>query len=326
MKILLLGLATCAGAFAQKDQIVEASGVARNGEFLYIVDDSVGGICFRVRLRAVMPPMLSVNALSPERVKLAGGRLATDLEGITFLGDGRLATISERTRTMIGEDDIIAEYDAPFAEFAKRGMEGIAARTVGDEGSRVAAVWEGGYPDFPSVPVPLRAWVGRRAIAPFVIVHDIRKNAANLRIRLPDAIAAFEVAVPLPVGREPLAQRFRVSDIAWTRLGAGDEWGLILLMSSQNAGDAIAYQHHWLQRFNLKGQPVGRHIDIDAVASGPSRGANWEGLSWFEPGTKLVVVHEADPNLEPHALIVDLPRDWRYEPGGAMPSANHVKR
>jgi hypothetical protein len=328
VKILLVALTLSMGAWAQKDQIVEASGVARRGDYLYIVDDSVGGICFRVRLPASPPRMMSLNSLGPDRIKLAGGRLAIDLEGIDFLADGRLAVISERTRTLIGEDDTLVEYDHPFSEFAKRGMEGVTARPIADQGSRVAVVWEGGYPDYPSVPVPLRSWIGRRAIAPFVLIHDLKRNAQNARIRLPDAVAAFEVLVPLPPGREPLAQRFRISDLAWTRLGAtGDEWGLIVLMSSQNSTENVAYQYHWLHRINLKGRLVGRPIDIDAIATGASRGANWEGLGWFEPGKKLVLVHEADPGLEPHALIIDLPHDWQWGSQDSMPSAaNHVRK
>jgi len=308
--------------FAQKEQVVEASGVARSGNNLFVVDDSVGGVCFRLRLPADPKGVMSLNAMGPQRVRLAGGRLAIDLEGIDFLADGRLAVVSERTRTLIGEEDTIAEYDQPFSEFAKRGLEGVSARPIGDETSRIAVVWEGGYPDPPSVPIPLRRWVGRKALNPMLFIHDLKRGVKDARVRLTDGMFA-EVQVPRPPGAEPQAQRFRASDLTWTRL-PGDQWGLILLISSQNSALKPLYQFHWLQRFTVQGKPIGAPVDIDKLTPASSRGANWEGVAWFEPGRRVIIVHEAEPNLEAHAMVIDLPADWQFG-GDAGPSANHVK-
>ncbi len=299
---------------AQSERIHEASGITRLGDDLYIADDSVGGACFRIAVPRNVSAVFPLNGQQPRRVRLAGGRQAVDLEGIDVLADGRLAVLSERTRSLIGEDQVIAEYDQPLGEFAKRGLEGISARPLSGGSSRVAVVWEGGYPDPPSVPRPMMAHVGRRAMRAFVLIHDLKPEARDLRIRLLDAVTSFEVDLPLPPGEEPLAQRFRASDLVWTRLpdSSADPWGLILLISSQNSVDQPTYQYHWLQRFNLQGKPVGPCIDLDKVGPPSTRGANWEGLAWLEAGQRLILVHEDDAKLEAHGLILDLPPEWRF--------------
>ena len=38
--------------------------------------------------------------------------------------------------------------------------------------------------------------------------------------------------------------------------------------------------------------------------------ANWEGLSWYEQGKSLILVHEGTSDRAPHALILKLPREW----------------
>jgi len=302
---------------AQRVTIREASGICRQGDSLYVVDDSAGGVCFRVPLKDNMGPLISLNTAAPERVSLSPGRLAIDLEGIDFLADGRLAALSERMRSLVGKDGVIVEYDSLLSEFAKRGLEGIAVRPRPNGSSRIAVVWEGGYPDVPSVPRPLLKLVAHKSIRPFVLVHDLKPDAGGGRVRLSEAESFFEVELPLPPGEEPQAQRFRASDLVWYPLpgggGRGERWGFILLISSQNSVEKPDYLHHWLLRINPQGKPVGDPLDLAKFVPESLRGVNWEGLSWFEPGKRLVLVHEADPGLEPHAFILDLPPDWQFQ-------------
>jgi hypothetical protein len=39
--------------------------------------------------------------------------------------------------------------------------------------------------------------------------------------------------------------------------------------------------------------------------------ANWEGLSWFDPGKSLVLVYEGDRRPDTYAFILNLPEDWQ---------------
>jgi hypothetical protein len=239
-----------------------------------------------------------------------------DLEGVDSLADGRLVFLSERLRSLIAEDGLIAEYDSLLGEFANRGLEGIACRPLAGRVSRIAVVWEGGYPDYASVPWSVRDSVGRKAMRPLVVVHDLKPGTRDAELKMRDAVLSVELQTPQPPGEEPDGQRFRAPDLAWIRLRNSGEpqWGLLVLISSQNSGDRPEYRHHWLQRFDLQGKPVGEPLDLARFLPGEMQGANWEGLSWFQPGQSVVLVHERARGQLPHALIVTLPEDWQYQP------------
>lgn len=245
---------------------------------------------------------------------LAGAELAADLEGVDRLADGRLVFLSERLRSLVGEGGLIAEYDSLFGEFANRGLEGVAVRSLSGGTSRVAVVWEGGYPDYASVPFSARSTVGRQAMRPLVVIHDLQPGANGLELKLRNAVVSAELDVPKPPGDEPEAQRFRAPDLVWTRCreGAAADWAILVLVSSQNSTDRPLYQYHWLLRFNLLGKPIGDPIDIDRLVPQEIQGTNWEGLSWFEKGKSVVLVHEGNKNIAPHAFVLDLPEDWRF--------------
>ena len=74
-----------------------------------------------------------------------------------------------------------------------------------------------------------------------------------------------------------------------------------------NSVDRPTYQHHWLQRFSVKGNRVGEPLDLDAIVGAELKGVNWEGLSWFEPGKSLVMVHESHPEPIPTGYVLQLP-------------------
>jgi hypothetical protein len=61
-----------------------------------------------------------LNQAGVQRVSLANAPLAADLEGLDRLADGRLVFLSERLRSLVGENSLIAEYDSFFGEFANR--------------------------------------------------------------------------------------------------------------------------------------------------------------------------------------------------------------
>ena len=80
------------------------------------------------------------------RVPLPHASMATDLEAINVLADGRVVVLSERLRALFGESGMIADYGAPLSEFGKRGLEGLAVRRVKDSTSLVEVCGRGATP------------------------------------------------------------------------------------------------------------------------------------------------------------------------------------
>ena len=151
---------------------------------------------------------------------------------------------------------------------------------------------------------------------PLVVVHDLNSGVRGVELKMRDAKLAVELEVPKPAGEEPEAQRFRAPDLVWTRWrnGSAEDWGFLVLISSQDSVERPQYLHHWLQRFDLKGKPVGEPLDLAQFLPRDVQHANWEGFSWFEPGKSLVLVHEGDRRQPANAFILDLPEDWQYAP------------
>ena len=295
-------------------EIREASGVLRQSDTLLVVDDSIAGAYFSVSIAGEKGPLIPLQGTEVRRIPLPACRMVPDFEGINRLVDGRLVFLSERLRSLVGEDGLIAEYDSVLGEFANRGLEGVAVRPMPGGVSRVAVVWEGGYPDLPSLPWSLRSTVGRQAMRPLVVVHDLSPGAHDLELKMNDAKLAVELEVPKPAGEEPDAQRFRASDLVWTRLqnASAQDWYFLVLISSQNSSEHPKFLNHWLQRFDLNGRTIGEPLDLAQFLPKEISHANWEGLSWFEPGKSLVLVHEGNRRQPPHAFILNLPDDWQY--------------
>jgi hypothetical protein len=284
------------------------------GDSLLVVDDSDVGAYFRVPIGRLPGPLFDLNSLKPQRIPLKNKGLGVDLESIGVLADGRVVLLSERLRSLVCDDGIVAEYDSELAEMGKRGLEGLAIRPLPGGASRVAVVWEGGYPDFGQL--PRRASV-RNAWLPLILVHDVGRNARAGRVRLQDARATIELAVPRPEGQEPEAQRFRAPDLVWTKLRptkGSDGWGFIVLLSSQNGVPKPTFAYKWLVRFDMDGRPVGEPLDLANYIPDNLARVNWEGLGWYEPGKKLVMVHEDEPHVRAHGFIMELPPDWQFDP------------
>lgn len=285
--------------------------MVRLGSSLLVVDDSEVGAYYRVPLKGPLPPVIDLSQARVDRIELRQKGLGIDLESIGVLADSRIVLLSERLRSLISDQGIVAEYDSELAEVAKRGLEGLAIRPLPSGASRVAVMWEGGYGDFGPTGARLQRPSGRGPWLPLIVIHDVPRLGRVGRVRLTDAVATVELQVPVPAGQEPEAQRFRAPDLCWTRLPDG-EWGFIVLLSSQNGVPRPTFAHHWIQRFNLEGQRVGEPLDIAKLVPKELAGANWEGLNWWEPGRSLVLVHESNSRLPAHAAFIELPADWRY--------------
>jgi hypothetical protein len=313
--VCLFFLAACTAPSRNSNtEVREASGVFRQGDTLLVVDDSVSGAYFSVPIAGERGPLIALQRPGVRRIPLPASPLVPDFEGIDRLADGKLVFLSERLRSLVGEDGVIAEYGSLLGEFANRGLEGVAVRPLPGGVSRIAVVWEGGYPDYDSVPWSLRGTAGRQAMRPLVVVHDLDPGVRGVELTMEGAKLAVELEVPKPAGEEPLAQRFRAPDLVWTRSqhGSTDDWIFLVLIVSQDSVDRPQYLYHWLQRFNLSGKPVGGPLDLAQFLPTEISHANWEGLSWFEPGKSLVLVYEGNRRQPAHAFILNLPEDWRY--------------
>lgn len=287
--------------------------MVRTGGQLLIADDAEVGAYYRVTMPKSGGPLYNLNHLRPERITIKSPGLGIDIESIGVLADGRVVLLSERLRSLVSDKGIVAEYDSELAEMGKRGLEGLAIRPNADGSSRVAVLWEGGYPDFGQTP---RGGM-KGPWKPLIVIHDVPRNRVVGRVRLKDAAATIELDVPDPDKLEiPEAQHFRAPDFCWYQwMQDGKQTlGFLVLLSSQNGIAKPVFRYKWLQRFNLEGKPVGEPLDLGKIFPKEVAGANWEGLNWYEPGKSVVLVHEEDAPLPPHAYILELPADWQFRP------------
>jgi hypothetical protein len=321
------------GDEGQIEGIEEASGVTRLGDRLYIVGDDEAGTYYSYPIADDAIGRIPIHPHRLTRHRLAAGRYAMDLESINFLADGRVVILSERLSALFDEEGVATIYGRDFSEFGGRGFEGLAVRPLADGWSRIALLWEGGYPDASRLPASVRDRVCFQAIRPLVIIHDLGPGAVDQEIRQKDLWREFELNVPLPAGNEPEAQRFRCPDLVWHELDVDGRrvWGFIVLMSSGYAvkptagspaecpkttekGKSLRWCYKWLQRFTLDGEPYGERYDLDDVFPEIIRPVNWEGMGWFVPGESLVFVYDeklAKRRVDPQeAFVLPLPEGW----------------
>jgi hypothetical protein len=310
--MLLLLLMTPVQVLGETNLIKEASGITRLGDELLIVGDEAPGGYYRFTLTAQKCKEIPIDPSRVEWVQFPGADLAMDLESIGVLSDKRVVVLSERLRSLVGEKGVIAEYGNPLAELGNRGLEGLAVRKLEDGSSRIAVMWEGGYPVCRDVPEQLRGQICGHAMHPVVWIHDIKPYAKAGWIGERDALRVIDLDVPKLDGQEPQAQRFRAPDLVWHNLGKGD-WGFIVLLSSQNSPQCgePKYLYKWLQRFTMDGKPYGEPLYLNAILPENLKDANWEGLGWYEQGKSLVIIPDEPQGVRPTAFIVDLPESWK---------------
>ncbi|HEX6178636.1 MAG TPA: hypothetical protein VF057_09780, partial [Thermoanaerobaculia bacterium] len=210
------------------------------------------------------------------------------------------------------------EYSEQVAEFGERGLEGLAIAPQDDGSSRVAALWEGGYLQLGEVHPRISERVGPRAVRPLVVVHQLAAGASGEEV---DAgRASIDLDVPMLEGAEPVAQRFRATDLVWHEWLDGDalQSGFIVMLSSQSSTDPVVYEHQWLRRFDRQGKALPGTLDLGTVLPDGLGKANWEGLGWFVPGESLVLIHDKPPKGMPKIAVVTLPEAWRGTAGETM--------
>jgi hypothetical protein len=337
--------------------IHEASGIARIDDRLIIVGDDADGRYYEMELNGHRWPIIPIDPHRVREVNMPHAELASDLESIDVLNDGRIAVLSEHLRCLIAKENlssdrysVVAEYDKALTEFGNRGLEGLSVKRLVNGGSRIAVLWEGGYPLYRLVPFELRNRVGRFPLRPVIVVHDIKKGETVALVDEP--LQTLILNVPQPSGKSPMAQRFRGSDLVWHRWVKNKntdhfEEGFIVLLSSENSPPIDGnvpkeYKQKILQRFNLEGEPVGEPLDVNRSGKeafeeldeeifdtlSPRMAAhlkkirslfleedwediNWEGLDWFEEGISVITIYDKRRLDPPFALVVKLPDSWK---------------
>lgn len=356
---ILIILSGCTNRIEQNKKIIirEASGITRIEDKLLIVGDDSDGRYFEIALDGQNGPIIPIDPIQVKEVLLPRAELAMDLESINILADGRIAILSEQLHSLISKktlhtDDygIIAEYDKTVIEFDNRGLEGLAVKAFPDGTSRIAVLWEGGYPIYNMLSRQLREHIGRFPFKPVVIVHEIEKGQTAGFVDEP--LLYLNLNVPEPEGTPPLAQRFRATDLVWhewsdhNTKGASHEGFIVLLSSENSPPDSIGVQTRYttkiLQRFDLEGNPVGDPVHINDICrvclrevladksthishemmthleeiavlleEGSWENVNWEGLDWFEHGKSVITIYDKWPKDPPFALVIPIPEEWK---------------
>jgi hypothetical protein len=181
--LALVFLCGCAAAGSPSFILEEASGITRVGDELLIVSDNDPGVFYRWPLSGREEGVLMIEPTHVSRTPFTHAAAALDLEGIDRLADGRVVALSERLRALVDDQGIVAEYGGPLTEFGNRGLEGLAVRPLPNGDSKVAVLWEGGYPEYYLVPDQLKAVVGRLPLRPVIWVHDLPHGQARLMVR-----------------------------------------------------------------------------------------------------------------------------------------------
>ncbi len=189
-----------------------------------------------------------------------------------------------------------------------RGLEGLAIRESDKRNSLIAVLWEGGYLEKYDVTDDIWDKLDRRFFEPIIFIHELKLNKNNVEIDYND-LSKIKLLTPKECC-EPDAQRFRAPDFVWHKLNE-DEWGFIVFLGSENAlYPGKEYKYSWLQRFDMKGRPVGSPVDLKKLVPEKIKNANWEGLGWFEFGKSLIIVHDKPPKGIPTAFVIELPKGW----------------
>ncbi len=354
--LLICVLLAVSTTIAANPPLTEASGICRVGDSLYIVSDDVPGGYFVYTIPDPSARIIPIDTAQLTFRTLPGAESAIDLEAIDILADGRIAVVSERSASLLAPGDscrgdyrMITAFGKKMTELGNRGVEGLAAMALPDGSTRVAALWEGGFPVTSFLPDSAQPLLDGVWMAPRLVVYDLPPCGGDGW--LTEALSYVELQVPLPEvsGRDRYPQRLRGSDLVWYTWTADDgneETGLIAVLGSENGPPvfdpgAKEYRHQWLLRFSIGGQPVGQRVDLRAellyslrtldpdffselpshVAEHTQRvfdelkrnqySANFEGMGWYIEGESVIVIYDRYPLDPPIAFVIPIPDFWR---------------
>lgn len=352
--VIIITIISAIQIYGQNNIIItEASGITRLENKFLIVSDDAPGRYYEYNIPDYDYNIIPIDPMKVREVLLPGAGLAGDLEAIGILADGRVVVLSELMHSLIGKPGIdsnqysmIAYYNKSYTEFGNRGLEGLAIKSDDNNNSKLAVLWEGGYPVNTIVPDELYEYSSHNALKPRVIIHKIENN--DIAGYVYKDSHKFTLDVPIPDNIKS-GQRYRGSALVWYQIANAGQLQecLIVLLQSENSPDAnssirTSYKHKILQRFNLDGNPLGEPININDYAKaafeklddffyssigaemsahikeikaslekGNWENVNWEGMSWFIKNESLVLIYDKNPKDPPFALILEIPDSWR---------------
>lgn len=318
MKVVVVTILLLANCHAFCETLIEeASGITRYKDILIIVGDNDLGTYYEYDITG-LTEQSKIVIDDPDRLtrkRIIDAEIPLDLEGAGILHDGTVALLSEQTNSLLIKDRTLYWYSSSNISFGNRGLEGLAIRPGKNKNeSMVAVTLEGGYPSEREMPIGLSKSLADRALAPVLTYHVIDANGKSrdlVSVSLNMAGVNKWIDSKIPLGREPMAFRFRAPGIEWYKDG------FIVLLTSErptlglSLSDKDRYGPKVLQRFDMSGEPIGEPYDLTGPLDdvGSDSRLNWEGLGWFEPDKKLMLIFD-HPTRPPDVAIIDLPEGW----------------
>lgn len=302
------------GQVGSKPIITEASGIFKEDNLLYIVSDNTAGKYFTYDISGLKLG-ISTTLDDQKRIKehdLKLGPISLDLEGLVVL-NGKVLTISERTRTLLSYGRVIKTFSKKFTEFSNRGLEGLASRLLFEDCQiyEFASLWEGGYPAVNDISIGLVASDVKNSMAPVIVTNTYDSNfqlGQSRIIELNMSLVNNWVDEKMKDGEEPYANRYRAPDLVWY------QGGFIVLLSSErsipkDSKDKNRYKSKLLQRFDINGQSIKGPFDLNTELGDLSK-LNWEGMTWNEYGKSLLLIND-DDKKNPIVVMLELPKKWQ---------------
>ncbi|WP_422104464.1 hypothetical protein [Winogradskyella sp.] len=314
LRLVLLILLYRFDASAQNSVIHEASGVARLNDTLYIVSDNTNGEYYKYSLRGLGSSIRLVldDTTKLKKENLEFGKLELDLESIAILGN-KVAVVSERNRSLLLKNSVLKTYPETFTEFANRGIEGLAIKTIDQSKGNyeIAAIWEGGYPNKEDISIGLGCYDFNKSMSPYIIIDVIKSNKMTKSTRIIE-LKMDEINKDIDEKSkdyiEPFANRLRAPDLVWYKDG------FIVLLSSETGLPEKAdkkFKYKFLQRFDIYGNPIGEPLDLKNELD-KDINLNWEGLGWFVQDKSLILINDLkkkndEKNIKTIVRIVKIP-------------------
>ena len=288
-------------ACGQKIELVEASGLVRQGEKLLIVSDDSAGAVFSYHLPGLSytkdTGLMATFTIATPQHQLFAGNKAADLESIDILPNGKIVVLSEQANALFGREGLLAQYPDSLQEVAGRGLEGMSIHPNG----QIVVLWEGGYySPIGLLPKGLLTKDFKVPQLPRICMHRLPQGSETVVCHGENSI------VDLKVPATPDAnQSFRAPDLVWAENGNS----LIVMLASLNAAND-SFRFLWLQKFTISGEPFGSPLNLCAkgflpehLRDGPE--SNIEGLAWFEHGKSLILINDTGSTATAALISVD---------------------
>jgi hypothetical protein len=238
-------------------------------------------------------------------VKL-GSRRAEDLESIGIM-ENQVVVLSESSRRIIHDKIVLVDYsDLPKLDpSGGRGLEGMAIRSLPDDDSQIAVVWEGG----------IHKKKSGRVDQPQMLIHQVMQGHLGTKVVLHPSVWEDRL-VSVKIDESFEEWPLRCPDLAWCWSVQRNEWALLLLLSHP---DKKMRKQKYLQLYDVLGNPIGKPESLaDLGMPDDYVEHNWEGLCWHTDDSgndHLLLVNDTDKKSKMFVCRVRPPAECaRHQP------------